>query len=165
MYMKKVLRKVLLILAILVGLYLLGTWEQGHKEQKKAREAPIVRSAADWFERMANDQAAEALDLCGFPFDANGVEHAATRTELEPILPRYLDTQAGAWPWTMASLTISQFHHIIVAPDQSEKRSLAKGTRVVLLWIGSRQNEVRVYVRPDPEPKVVGFKVSGLDKE
>jgi len=161
--MKMLLRKVVLVLAILVGLYLLGTWEQGHKERKKAREAPIQSSASEWFDRMVNHDVSQALDRCGYPFDANGVDHAATRAELEEILPRYLDTQAGLWPWSMPVLTISSFHVSAVSADKSEKHRLPKGTRVFLLWIGTRQNEVRVYVRPDPEPKVVGFKVSGLD--
>ncbi len=69
---------------------------QGQKEEQKIREAVIAGAAADWFGRMADDEIAKALDLCGFPFDANGVEKVATREELEKILPRYLDTQAGS---------------------------------------------------------------------
>jgi hypothetical protein len=162
--MKILLQKGLLVVGILVGLLLLGLWEEGHKKQKEERQAPLLRAATEWFEHMLNDRASEAMDLCGFPFDANGVHHAANREELEAILPQYLDIPAGCWPWTASNVGLLQFHQSVESPNRAERRSLAKGTVVIVEWVQGRTNEARIYVRPGPEPKVVGFKVSELDK-
>jgi hypothetical protein len=159
----KILQQVLLIAGILVGLMLLGFWEEGHKKRKEESQAPILGAATRWFEHMLNDRISEALDECGYPFDANGVHHAANREELEAILPQYLDAHAGSWPWTASTVGLLQFHHLVETPTRAERQGLPKGTLVITEWIQGRANEARVFVRPGPEPKVVGFKVTELD--
>jgi hypothetical protein len=158
-----ILRKILLVFAILVGLLLLGLWDQGDRERRQAREGEIMSPALDWFRRMADDQTSETLDLCGYPFDANGAERAATREDLERILPRYVT--AADWPWTVPRFALMKFHHDFADPDEQEKKNLAPGTRVVVAWIENRTNRARIYVQPDPSTKVVGFRVSKVEEE
>ena len=160
----KILLKVLAMVAVLSGLYWAGTCEKKQKEDETRREAVIEGCAADWFGWMATGKVPEALGVCAFPFDANGDDRAATREELEKILPKYLETEGGAWPWTVPNPVVSKFLHRSDDPNDLEKRSLPKGTRVITVGMEDRQNSVRVYVRPDAAPKVIGFKVSGKER-
>ncbi|GEM_PF-6817824 len=162
---QKMVLKVLAFFVIVGCLYLAGVWGEKQKEEKRAREASIEGCGSSWFGWMIQKKTTEVLDLSGFPFDANGTEHLTSREELEKILPKYLSVESGAWPWTPHNpYLMSKFWGKFDDPNEGEKRSLAKGTRVVRAWMENRDINVRIYVRPDPEPKVVGFKVSGREK-